>query len=75
MIYNDKTMVSNNTIRRIIREELTKSDAEMIAKQRVDSFATSSDFKKKVREITADVIEDFVKVLWQRSSSWKGGIR
>ena len=49
-----------------INEELTKSD--------VRSEYKSADFKKAVKEISAEVIEDLFRTLWNRSSTWKGGV-
>lgn len=67
--------MNDSRIRRIIMEEITKSEVESIASAKANSVVGSNDFKKKVREITADVIEDFIKTLWQRSGSWKSSIR
>ena len=52
-----------------INEELTKSDVRSI----MSSEYKSADFKKAVKEISAEVIEDLFRTLWNRSSTWKGG--
>ncbi len=53
-----------------INEELTKSDVRSI----MSSEYKSADFKKAVKEISAEVIEDLFRTLWNRSSTWKGGV-
>jgi hypothetical protein len=60
---------------RKINEDVTKSDVENIADRRFDSKMSSRDFEKRVREITAEVVEDLFKTLYYRSSSWKGGLK
>jgi hypothetical protein len=67
-------MVSDERIKQIIREEINKTDVEAIVNRKLSSSYDSRDFKKAVKDITADVIEDLFRTLWNRSSSWKGGI-
>ena len=65
-------MKGNNSMKRNhkINEELTKGDV----KSRMSSEYKSADFKKAVNEISAEVIQDLFRTLWNRSSMWKGGI-
>lgn len=67
-------MISEKKIDRIIKEEISKAEVESIAKNKISSELESKEFSRKVKEITAEVIEDLFKTLWNRSSSWKGGI-
>ena len=71
-------MVSNRKIneitRMVINEELNKNDVESIVSRKLSSSYDSRDFKKAVKEIAAEVIEDLYRTLWNRSSTWKGGI-
>ena len=67
-------MVSDNRIREIINEEINKTEVEAIVSNRISSSYSSRDFKKAVKEITADVIEDLFRTLWNRSSTWRGGV-
>ena len=67
-------MISENRIREIINEEINKTEVESIVSNRISSAYDSRDFKKAVKEISAEVIEDLFKTLWNRSNSWKGGI-
>ena len=67
-------MISENRIREIINEEISKTEVESIVSNRLSSAYNSKDFKKAVKEVTAEVIEDLFRTLWNRSSAWKGGI-
>ena len=67
-------MISDSRIREIINEEINKTEVESIVSNRISSVYDSRDFKKAVKEITAEVIEDLFRTLWNRSSAWKGGI-
>lgn len=67
-------MVSENRINQIISEEINKSDVESIVSRKLSSSYDSKEFKKAVKEITAEVIEDLYRTLWNRSSTWKGGV-
>lgn len=77
MFYNifiNKNMISDKRLREIINEEITKTEVEAIVSRKLSSSYDSREFKKTVKEITADVIEDLFKTLWNRSNSWKGGL-
>lgn len=67
-------MISDKRIKEIINEELTKTEVESIVSNRLSSAYDSRDFKKAVKEISAEVIEDLFRTLWNRSSTWKGGV-
>ena len=67
-------MISDKRISQIINEEINKTDVESIVSNRLSSAYRSSDFKKAVKEISAEVIEDLFRTLWNRSSTWKGGV-
>lgn len=67
-------MISESRINYIISEELNKNDVESIASRRISSSYDSREFKKAVKEITAEVIEDLFRTLYNRSSTWKGGV-
>lgn len=67
-------MLDERRLDEIITEEITKADVERIAINKVNDIYRSKEFKKAVKELTADVIENLYKTLWQKSSTWKGGI-
>ena len=53
-----------------IIEDITRSDITSA----IDSKISSSDFKKKVKEICAEVLADMYKSMWQKKSFWKGDV-
>jgi predicted site-specific integrase-resolvase len=67
-------MISEDRIRQIINEEISKTEDESIVSNRISSAYNTRDFKRAVKEVTAEVIEDLFRTLWNRSSTWKGGI-
>ena len=67
-------MISDERIKQIINEEISKTEVEAIVSRKIESSLDSKDFKKAVKEVTADVIEDLFRTLWNRSSTWRGGV-
>ena len=67
-------MLNESRIDQIISEEISKTDVERTVASRLASSYDSREFKKAVREIVADAIEDLYRTLFNRSSSWKGGV-
>lgn len=67
--------MNDKRIRQIIREELTKSDVNSIVQSKLSSYLNSNELKKKIKEITADVISTTFKVLWQRDNFWKSSVK
>jgi hypothetical protein len=67
-------MVSDNRISEIINEEINKTEVDSIVSNRLSSSYNTREFKKAVKDITAEVIEDLFRTLWNRSSTWKGGV-
>jgi hypothetical protein len=67
-------MINESRLDRIISEEINKTDVNNAIASKLSSSYESKEFKKAVRAIVADAIEDLYRVLWNRSSSWKGGV-
>jgi hypothetical protein len=67
-------MISEKRLNQIITEEISKTDVENIVSRKIDSALDSRDFKKTVKNIIADTLEEFYRTLWNRSSMWRGGI-
>lgn len=53
-----------------ITEDITKSDINNAISNKLDS----DEFKRKVRNICADVLSDLYKTLWYKKSFWKGDV-
>jgi len=68
-------MISESRLDRIITEEINKTDVESIVNRKISSSYDSREFKKMIRDIVADSIEDLYKTLFNKSSLWKGGVR
>ena len=67
-------MINESRLDRIISEEINKTDVNNAIASKLSSSYESKEFKKAVRAIVADAIEDLYRVLWNRSSSWRGGV-
>ena len=68
-------MDDNNKIYQILMEELSKSDVSSMIDRKLSSSLDSKDFKKKVKELSAEVVNDLFKILWQRNSFWKNSVK
>ena len=60
---------------RKINENITKTDVNSIIQSKIEDFVKSKELEKRVRELTSDVISEFLKALWQRDNMWKSSIR
>lgn len=58
-----------------LNEELDKKDVDRMIDKAMSEFINSTDFKKKVNNIAADVAEEFVNNLFARKNFWMGAIR
>lgn len=67
--------MDNRRIREIINEELTKAEVNNMIQSKLATHLKSNDFKKKVKEISATVLADVFKILWQRNNFWKNSVQ
>ena len=67
-------IINESRLDRIISEEISKTDVERTVASRLSSSYDSKEFEKAVRKIVVDAIEDLYRTLFNRSSSWKGGV-
>lgn len=63
------------TLKKIITEELLKSDIKSMISDNNEDFIKSREFKEKVKEICAKTIEELYKILWTRKNFWSDAIR
>lgn len=68
-------MDKNNIVRKIVMEELSKSDVRAMIDSKMDDYLKEKAFRKKVREIASDVLDDFFKEMWHKKGFWKNTIR
>lgn len=62
-------------LKKIIIEELTKSEVKNMISGELSSNLNSKEFKEKVKDITAKVLEELYKILWTRKNFWSDQIR
>lgn len=68
-------MNSNEKLIQIISEEMSKSEISSLIQSKIDTEMSSKEFEKKVKEISSSVLNELFKILWQRNSFWKNGIK
>lgn len=59
---------------RILNEELSKADVNSMIASKLSSSYNSREFKSAVKELSADVVNELFKLLWQRNNFWKTGV-
>lgn len=64
------TMISDKKLHKIIQEELSKTEVNSMIDKKINGSLDSNDFKKAVKKISAAVISELFKTLWQRNSTW-----
>ena len=62
----DETM-----LREVIVEELSKSEISSMIASKIGDNMNSREFKRKVKELAVDVVNEIFKILWQRNTFWK----
>jgi hypothetical protein len=67
-------MISDKKLHKIIQEELSKTEVNSMIDKKINGSLDSNDFKKAVKKISAAVISELFKTLWQRNSTWVGTI-
>lgn len=68
-------LLNEENIRQLVKEELTKAEVRSMINSRIDDILDGREFRKKVVNITADVIDEFLTNFWNRKSFWKSMIR
>jgi hypothetical protein len=67
-------MINESRIDQIISEEISKADVDRAVASKLASSYDSREFKRAVRDVVADALEDLYRTLYNRSSSWRGGV-
>lgn len=62
-------------LRKMIVEELSKSDIKSMISSGNEDFLKSKEFKEKVKEICAKTLEELYKILWTRKNFWSDAIK
>jgi hypothetical protein len=58
----------------IINEELTKSEINSMITNKIDSKLSSREFEQQISKISASVVEELFKILWQKNNFWKNSV-
>ena len=66
--------INESVLQRIISDELSKSDVNSMISSKLSSALSSREFKQKVKELSADVVGELFKLLWQRNNIWKSSV-
>lgn len=64
-------ILNEKIIDNIIKEEISKSEVNSMISSKINSMYDSHDFKKKVKSLAGDVVNELFKILWQRNNFWK----
>lgn len=67
--------MNENIIREMVLEELSKQEVKSIINSRLSDYIKEREFKKVVREVAADVLEDFFKEAWRKNGFWKNQLK
>ena len=62
-----KTVITESTLKRIIAEELKKSDV-------VDIVKKDKDIEKYIKDVTSHVLDKLFQVMWQQKSFYQSNI-
>ena len=68
-------MIDEEKIRILVKEELTKAEVNSLINNKVDSIFQSNEFKRKVKAITADVLEDLYRTMYQKKAFWQLSVK
>ncbi len=66
--------MTQNELRKIIKEELTKSDVSSMISDRLNSYLRKSELEKDVKKIVADVMEKFYRMMYNKRGFWKNEV-
>ena len=69
------TINEERYVRNLIREELSKSEVRSMITTALDNFLKERELRKRIRELSAEILEDFFRQMWQRKSFWQSGIK
>ena len=68
-------MIDEEKIKILVKEELTKAEVNSLINNKVDSIVQSNEFKRKVKAITADVLEDLYRTMYQKKAFWQSSVK
>lgn len=58
------TVNEERYVRNLIREELSKSEVRSMITTALDNFLKERELRKRIRELSAEILEDFFRQMW-----------
>lgn len=62
-------------ILRIVNEELSKPEVKTMVDSALSSFVKDREFKREVRNLAVEVLDDFFREMWRKNGFWKNPIK
>lgn len=63
------------TRKKYINEDVTTAEVRSIVNSKLEDFLKERDFEKKVKEVTAAVLEKFISKLFSQRIMWTSGLK
>lgn len=67
--------LTENEIKRMVYEELTKPEVRSMINDRFSSLMKEREFKKEIRNIAVEVLDDFFHEMWRKNGFWKNPLK
>lgn len=67
--------MKNQNLENLINEELSKTEIAALINKKFDEKLSSKELEKKIKALSASVLEEFFKILWQRKSFWQDSVK
>ena len=64
----------NESIKNIIKEELTKQDVNSMINDKLSVYINKYEMTKEVKKIVSDVMEEFFKMMYNKRGFWKNNL-
>lgn len=70
-----KGTINESIVKRYIIEELTKSEVSSMIDDKLTTYLRKSQLKGEVKEIVADVMEKFFRMMFNKRGFWKNDVK
>ena len=60
---------------RLMNEEMTKTEISSLVMSKLSDFVNDKRLEKRIKEITANIIDELFKTLWQKKTFWKNDVK
>ena len=67
--------LSENDIRQMVAEELTKPEVRSMIDDKFSSLMKEKEFKREIRNIAVEVLDDFFHEMWRKNGFWKNPLK